>query len=95
MAREWNSTSSTTGLQPRVLGSEPATPLSDDATYRRNTCTYVYMYVCVCVCTCMYVVIYIYHTDDAAYRSDIFTYMCNVYMCMCMYMYICIYIHTS
>jgi len=28
MAREWNSTSSTTGLLRRVLGSEPATPLS-------------------------------------------------------------------
>jgi len=28
MAREWNSTSSTTRLLPRVLGSEPATPLS-------------------------------------------------------------------
>jgi len=26
MAREWNSTSSTTGLLPGVLGSEPATP---------------------------------------------------------------------
>jgi len=30
MAREWNSTSSTTGLLPRVLGSEPATPLSPE-----------------------------------------------------------------
>jgi len=28
MALEWNSTSSTTGLLPRVLGSEPANPLS-------------------------------------------------------------------
>ena len=26
MAREWNSTSSTTGLLPRVLGSKPAIP---------------------------------------------------------------------
>jgi len=32
MAREWNSTSSTTGLLSRVLGSEPAIPLSSEAT---------------------------------------------------------------
>jgi len=30
MAREWNSTSSTQGILTRVLGSEPATPLSQE-----------------------------------------------------------------
>jgi len=36
MALEWNSTSSTTGLLPRVLGSEPATPLSTIPQYWCN-----------------------------------------------------------
>ena len=38
MAREWNSTSSTTGLLPRVLGSEPATPLSRRTVLNATWC---------------------------------------------------------